>query len=143
MIFGVDKATGRLKRQVEHRSSYRCSKKCRRVEPDQVYVRISNPGSTSYLWSRPESAGRDQTDLAAQCDVSQSKVTRFVRETEVPSFQRFKNLIAEVLSHTVSTGQEPIDRRSYEGTGEGYSSLTNISTISSWYPATVQGTESG
>ena len=34
-------------------------------------------------------------DLAAQCEVSESTVTRFVREIEVPSFQHFKILIAE------------------------------------------------
>ena len=53
-------------------------------------------------------------DLAAQCNVSESTVTRFVREIEVPSFQHFKILIAEELSQGGSTPSPMVDRHVYE-----------------------------
>ncbi len=48
-------------------------------------------------------------DLAAKCSVSQSTITRFVREMNVRSFQELKILLAEELSRGASepeTGEE-------------------------------------
>ena len=46
-------------------------------------------------------------DLAVQCEVSESTITRFVREIGVSSFQNFKILIAEELSQGNPTDCRP------------------------------------
>ncbi|WP_417837724.1 MurR/RpiR family transcriptional regulator [Thalassospira tepidiphila] len=82
-------------------------------------------------------------DLAAQCDVSESTVTRFVREIEVASFQQFKILIAEELSQASNSGHEPIDQHVYEDIGKNDDASAVITKISSRYSITVQDTKNG
>ncbi len=84
-------------------------------------------------------------DLAAECKVSESTVTRFVREVDVPSFQLFKILIAEELSqnHT-RPGQSSVgDAKFYEDIEEGDDGPTVVSKISTRYLQTVQDTMAG
>lgn len=83
-------------------------------------------------------------DLAAQCDVSESTVTRFVREIEVPSFQHFKILIAEELSQ--GTGAVPrveIDRHVYEDITEADDVSSVLSKVTARYAMTVADTRAG
>lgn len=82
-------------------------------------------------------------DLANQCDVSESTVTRFVREIEVSSFQQLKILIAEELSQATNSGQEPTDKLIYEDIGKDDDAATVISKISSRYSVTIQDTMNG
>lgn len=81
-------------------------------------------------------------DLAIQCDVSESTVTRFVREIEVPSFQQFKILIAEELSQGGSS--IPIlDRNVYEDITEEDNTASVLSKVTSRYAMTVNDTMAG
>jgi DNA-binding MurR/RpiR family transcriptional regulator len=84
-------------------------------------------------------------DLAAECKVSESTVTRFVREVDVPSFQLFKILIAEELSqnHTRSAPSSVGDAKFYEDIEEGDDGPTVVSKISTRYLQTVQDTMAG
>jgi RpiR family transcriptional regulator, carbohydrate utilization regulator len=84
-------------------------------------------------------------ELAAECRVSESTVTRFVREIDVPSFQLFKILIAEELSknHTKSGISSIGDSKFYEDIEEGDDGPTVISKISTRYLQTVQDTMAG
>lgn len=79
-------------------------------------------------------------ELAASCNVSESTVTRFVREIDVPSFQQFKILIAEDLSKPSQNTPIHRDAYVYEDIGEGDDASTVISKISARYLLTVQDT---
>ena len=82
-------------------------------------------------------------ELAAECKVSESTVTRFVREIDVPSFQLFKILIAEELSQNHTKSRSSIgDAKFYEDIEEGDDGPTVISKISTRYMQTVQDTMS-
>lgn len=83
-------------------------------------------------------------DLATQCKVSDSTVTRFVRELDVSSFQQFKILIAEELSKQNSADlPETTGQHVYEDINEGDDSRTVVSKISARYALTVQDTMAG
>lgn len=83
-------------------------------------------------------------DLAAQCEVSESTVTRFVREVEAPSFQQLKILIAEELSHSRASGGGSDDSRHvYEDISEADDATTVVSKIAARYAQTVKDTQAG
>lgn len=82
-------------------------------------------------------------DLAAQCDVSESTVTRFVREIEATSFQQFKILIAEELSQA---GRRPVaeaERHVYEDITAEDDTDSVLSKVTSRYALTVTDTRAG
>lgn len=78
--------------------------------------------------------------LAASCNVSESTVTRFVHEIEVPSFQQFKIMIAEDLSKPSQNTSIHRDAHVYEDIEEDDDAATVISKISARYLLTVQDT---
>ena len=82
-------------------------------------------------------------DLAAQCDVSESTVTRFVREIEVPNFQHFKILIAEELSQGSSSSTPNVDRHVYEDITEDDNTASVLSKVTSRYAMTINDTMAG
>jgi len=82
-------------------------------------------------------------DLAAQCNVSESTVTRFVREIEVPSFQHFKILIAEELSQGGSTPSPMVDRHVYEDITEEDNTASVLSKVAARYAMTINDTMAG
>lgn len=82
-------------------------------------------------------------DLAAQCDVSESTVTRFVREIEVPSFQHFKILIAEELSQATAVPAPLTDRHVYEDITEEDDTASVLSKVTARYAMTVSDTRAG
>jgi len=83
-------------------------------------------------------------DLAAQCEVSESTVTRFVREIEVPSFQQFKILIAEELSQGNGKAASPvIDRHVYEDITDADDTASVLSKVTARYAMTVADTRAG
>jgi DNA-binding MurR/RpiR family transcriptional regulator len=83
-------------------------------------------------------------DLAAQCEVSESTVTRFVREVEVPSFQQLKIQIAEELSQSRAAGEGAAPTRYvYEDIVEGDDAAAVISKIAGRYSLTVEDTRAG
>lgn len=79
-------------------------------------------------------------DLAIQCEVSESTVTRFVREINVPSFQHFKILIAEELSQGISNSAQKIDRHVYEDITEDDDSASVLSKVTARYSMTISDT---
>ena len=83
-------------------------------------------------------------DLAAHCAVSESTVTRFVREVKAPSFQQLKIQIAEELSQSKAAA-DPAGRERYvyEDIAEGDNASTVISKIAGRYSLTVQDTSAG
>jgi RpiR family carbohydrate utilization transcriptional regulator len=83
-------------------------------------------------------------DLAAQCEVSESTVTRFVREVEAPSFQQLKIMIAEELSHSRGAGDGVDDNRHvYEDISEADDAPAVVSKIAARYSLTVKDTQAG
>ncbi len=82
-------------------------------------------------------------DLAVQCEVSESTVTRFVREIEVPSFQQFKILIAEELSQGGSPRLAAVDRHVYEDITDDDDTASVISKVAARYAMTVEDTKAG
>lgn len=82
-------------------------------------------------------------DLATQCEVSESTVTRFVREISVPSFQQFKVLIAEELSQGSSRGSVAVERHVYEDITENDDAASVLSKVSARYALTVSDTMAG
>ncbi|MCB1329189.1 MAG: MurR/RpiR family transcriptional regulator [Maritimibacter sp.] len=83
-------------------------------------------------------------DLAAQCEVSESTVTRFVREVEAPSFQQLKILIAEELSQSRAASETADDdRHVYEDISEADDATTVVSKIAARYAQTVKDTQAG
>ncbi|WP_420006394.1 MurR/RpiR family transcriptional regulator [Arenibacterium sp. LLYu02] len=80
-------------------------------------------------------------ELATNCEVSESTVTRFVREIDVASFQKFKILIAEELSQ--ANAQASADRFVYEDIKEADDTQTVIQKIASRYAMTIQDTMAG
>jgi DNA-binding MurR/RpiR family transcriptional regulator len=82
-------------------------------------------------------------DLAAQCDVSESTVTRFVREIEVPNFQHFKILIAEELSQGSSSSTPIVDRHVYEDITEEDNTASVLSKVTARYAMTINDTMAG
>ena len=82
-------------------------------------------------------------DLAAQCEVSESTVTRFVREIEVPSFQQFKILIAEELSQGGSPRLAAVDRHVYEDITDDDDTASVMSKVAARYAMTVEDTRAG
>ena len=82
-------------------------------------------------------------ELATICEVSESTVTRFVREIDVTSFQQFKILIAEELSQS-QAGENPVsDMHVYEDIAETDDTKAVINKVSARYSMTVQDTMSG
>ncbi len=82
-------------------------------------------------------------DLAAQCDVSESTVTRFVREIEVTNFQHFKMLIAEELSQGLGGGALMTDNHVYEDITEKDDTASILSKVTARYAMTVADTRAG
>lgn len=82
-------------------------------------------------------------DLAAQCEVSESTVTRFVREIEVQSFQHFKILIAEELSQGSSNAPPITDRHVYEDITDQDDTASVLSKVAARYAMTVTDTRAG
>lgn len=82
-------------------------------------------------------------DLAAQCDVSESTVTRFVREIEAASFQQFKILIAEELSQSAARPPTASEIHVYEDIKADDDTASVLSKITSRYALTVADTKAG
>lgn len=82
-------------------------------------------------------------ELATICEVSESTVTRFVREIDVKSFQQFKILIAEELSQSQAVDAPSTDRHVYEDIAETDDTNAVISKVSARYAMTVQDTMTG
>lgn len=82
-------------------------------------------------------------DLAVQCDVSESTVTRFVREIDVQSFQHFKILIAEELSQGAATAEPLSDRHVYEDITDQDDTASVLSKVAARYAMTVSDTRAG
>jgi DNA-binding MurR/RpiR family transcriptional regulator len=82
-------------------------------------------------------------DLALQCEVSESTVTRFVREIEVQSFQHFKILIAEELSQGMATLSPITDRHVYEDITDQDDTASVLSKVAARYAVTVSDTRAG
>lgn len=83
-------------------------------------------------------------DLATQCEVSESTVTRFVREIEVKSFQHFKILIAEELSQNGRpAAPELTDRHVYEDITDADDTASVISKVTARYAMTISDTRAG
>lgn len=82
-------------------------------------------------------------DLASQCEVSESTVTRFVREIEVPSFQHFKILIAEELSQGSGNGPVITDKHVYEDITDEDDTTSVLSKVAARYAITVADTRAG
>lgn len=82
-------------------------------------------------------------DLATQCEVSESTVTRFVREIEVTSFQQFKILIAEELSQGAGGPPVVTDRHVYEDINEGDDTASVLSKVAARYAMTIADTRAG
>lgn len=79
-------------------------------------------------------------ELANLCSVSESTVTRFVREIDVASFQQFKILIAEELSQSLVADGPASDSHVYEDISETDDAKTIINKISTRYSLTVHDT---
>lgn len=83
-------------------------------------------------------------DLATQCEVSESTVTRFVREIEVKSFQYFKILIAEELSQNGRPVAVPLsDRHVYEDITDTDDTASVLSKVTARYAMTISDTRAG
>lgn len=82
-------------------------------------------------------------DLAAQCEVSESTVTRFVREIEVPSFQQFKILIAEELSQSGRRAADEGERHVYEDITAEDDTTSVLSKVTARYALTATDTRAG
>ncbi len=83
-------------------------------------------------------------DLATQCEVSESTVTRFVREIEVKSFQHFKILIAEELSQNGRPAPTPLtDRHVYEDITDTDDTASVLSKVTARYAMTISDTRAG
>lgn len=83
-------------------------------------------------------------DLATQCDVSESTVTRFVREIEVKSFQHFKILIAEELSQNGRPVAAALtDRHVYEDITDTDDTASVLSKVTARYGMTIADTRAG
>lgn len=82
-------------------------------------------------------------DLAAQCEVSESTVTRFVREIEVPSFQQFKILIAEELSQSGRPTADEGERHVYEDITADDDTTSVLSKVTARYALTATDTRAG
>jgi len=82
-------------------------------------------------------------DLAAQCEVSESTVTRFVREIEVPSFQQFKILIAEELSQAGRPMSGEGERHVYEDITAEDDTASVLSKVTARYALTATDTRDG
>ncbi len=80
-------------------------------------------------------------ELASQCDVSESTVTRFVREIEVVSYQQFKIQIAEELSqgNNLESVKVP-DRNVYEDITDQDDTNSVIAKIAGRYSVTIEDT---
>ena len=63
-------------------------------------------------------------DLAAKCEVSESTITRFVKELNIRSFPDLKILIAEDVSRTTPEERPDNSRYVYEGIGGTDDALT-------------------
>lgn len=83
-------------------------------------------------------------DLAIKCEVSESTVTRFVREIEVPSFQQLKISLAEELSEA-KVNATPIvpNKNVYEDITKDDTTQSILEKVSARYTATVDDTRAG
>jgi RpiR family transcriptional regulator, carbohydrate utilization regulator len=83
-------------------------------------------------------------EVARLCQTSESTVTRFVREVEVPSFQQLKILIAEDLSQEAGAGSEPsFPGHVYEDITQRDDANSIIAKINARYVLTAQDTARG
>lgn len=81
-------------------------------------------------------------ELAVQCNVSESTVTRFVREIEAPSFQQLKIQLAEELSQGGSLAAAT-DRHVYEDINEDDDTASVLSKVTARYAITISDTRAG
>lgn len=83
-------------------------------------------------------------DLAEKCQVSESTVTRFVREIEVRNFQQFKILVAEELSHANAGSIQVVPNKNvYEDITNEDDTQSILEKISARYAITVEDTLKG
>ena len=83
-------------------------------------------------------------DLATICQTSESTVTRFVREVDVPNFQQLKILIAEELSQDSAILARPeFSEYVYEDINGNDEAGTIIAKINARYTMTAQDTARG
>lgn len=83
-------------------------------------------------------------DLAAQCKVSESTVTRFVREVEAPNFQQFKIQIAEELSQANGgPASTVVDQHVYEDITDQDDIDSIIAKVAARYVVTTEDTKRG
>lgn len=80
-------------------------------------------------------------ELAAQCGVSESTITRFVREIDVPSFQHFKIMIAEELSRRAPAADA--GGHVYEGITGADDTESVLSKVTARYAMTISDTRAG
>ena len=83
-------------------------------------------------------------DLAEKCGVSESTVTRFVREIEAPSFQQLKISLAEELSQARATDLPVVPNKNvYEDITKDDTTHSILQKVSARYSVTVDDTLSG
>lgn len=83
-------------------------------------------------------------DLAERCQVSESTVTRFVREIKVPNFQQLKIKVAEELSHASGDAHPAVPNKNvYEDITSNDDTHSILEKISARYAITVDDTRKG
>lgn len=83
-------------------------------------------------------------DLAERCGVSESTVTRFVREIGVPSFQQLKISVAEELSQAnFGSGTAVPNRNVYEDITADDDTRSILEKVSARYAITIEDTLKG
>lgn len=83
-------------------------------------------------------------DLAEKCSVSESTVTRFVREIDVPNFQQLKIRVAEELSHANAGSIQVVPNKNvYEDITRDDDTRSVLEKISARYAITVEDTLKG
>ncbi|WP_136443749.1 MurR/RpiR family transcriptional regulator [Pacificoceanicola onchidii] len=83
-------------------------------------------------------------DLAEKCKVSESTVTRFVREIDAQNFQQFKIRIAEELSHANAGSVQILPSKNvYEDITRDDDIRSIVAKISARYAITVDDTQKG
>lgn len=121
------------------------------VPPDDLLARIRwsraylNPALrriSDYVLKNPERVKSSSiVELAKECDVSESTITRFVKTVEAGSFQKLKIKIAEELSRDAGSGtSEPADRLVYEDITPDDETAAILEKVSSRYTETVRDT---
>ncbi|MEX0347425.1 MAG: MurR/RpiR family transcriptional regulator [Rhizobiaceae bacterium] len=83
-------------------------------------------------------------DLAEKCKVSESTVTRFVREIEVQSFQQLKISLAEELSHAKANAIPIVPSKNvYEDITAEDDTRSIVEKVSARYAITIEDTRAG